>query len=113
MRNVLDKLRTKCEEQAKQMLRDIYTAPSRTVALELKELFLFKMSSRWRSARESHLVQNTAHASVAFMSCALASLNACVLCNRYCNQAVMELCNSMHLVDKNLEIVPYFRLIEG
>jgi len=59
-----------------------------------------------RSACKLHLVQNTAHASVVFVSCALASVHAWILCNRHCNQAVMELYNSMHLVDKNLRIVP-------
>ena len=66
-----------------------------------------------RSARESHLVQNGVYASVVFASSALPSMIAWMPCNRHCNQAVMELCNSMHLVDKNLRIVPYFRRIEG
>jgi len=66
-----------------------------------------------RPAGKSYFMQNATHASVVFVSCALASVNAWMLCNRDCNQAVMELCNSMHLVDKNLEIVPYFRGIEG
>jgi len=59
-----------------------------------------------RSARKSHLTPNRAHAAGFFVSCALASANAWMLCNRYCNQAVMELCNSMHLVDKIVGIVP-------
>jgi hypothetical protein len=66
-----------------------------------------------RPARKSHLVQNAAHAFGFFVPCALASVNAWMPCNRYCNQAVMELCNSMHLVGKILEIVAYFRRIEG
>ena len=53
MRNVLDKLPTKCEEQAKQMLRDIYNAPSRTVALELKERFLERFAKDYPAAANS------------------------------------------------------------
>ncbi len=66
-----------------------------------------------RPTRKSHLVQNAAHVSVVFMSWPLPSITGRMMCNRHCNQAVMELCNSMHLVDKNLEIVPCFRRIEG
>jgi hypothetical protein len=66
-----------------------------------------------RSTRELYLAQNTAHASVVFVSWLLPTITARMMCNRHCNQAVMELCNSMHLVDKILEIVAYFRRIEG
>jgi hypothetical protein len=48
-----------------------------------------------RSARKLDLLQNAANASGFFVSCALSSKIAWVLCNRYCNQAVIELCNSM------------------
>ena len=66
-----------------------------------------------RSAHESHLMQNATNASAGFVSYTLPSKIAWMPWNRYCNQAVMELCNSMPLVDKNLRIGPYFRRIEG
>jgi hypothetical protein len=69
--------------------------------------------TRRRSTRKSHLVQNAALASVVFVSWLLPTITARMMCNRHCNQAVMELCNSMHLVDKILGIVPHFRRIEG
>jgi hypothetical protein len=66
-----------------------------------------------RSARKSDLAQNVVCDAAVFVSYALPSKNAWMPRNRYCNQAVMELCNSMHSVDKILEIVPNFRCVEG
>jgi hypothetical protein len=47
-----------------------------------------------------------------FGSFTLPSKIAWIPSKRHCNQAVIRMCNSMHLVDKNLCKVPYFRRIE-
>jgi hypothetical protein len=48
-----------------------------------------------------------------FGSFTLPSKIAWIPSNRHCNQAVIGLSNSMHLVDKNPAEVPYFRRIGG
>jgi transposase-like protein len=53
MRNCLDKLPTKCEEEAKQMLRDIYNAGSKKAALELKDRFLARFAHDYPAAAKS------------------------------------------------------------
>lgn len=53
MRNVLDKLPKKCEEEATEMLREIYNAKSRKVALELKERFVVRFSQDYPAAVNS------------------------------------------------------------
>jgi hypothetical protein len=97
-----------------QSLFKILSAPERHH--ESSELPAGETKSEYTGRRSTHklyLAQNTPLASVVFVSWLLPTITARMMRNRHCNQAVMELCNSMHLVDKNLEIVPYFRRIEG
>jgi hypothetical protein len=56
-------------------------------------------------------MQNTPYAFVFFVSYALPFLIVRMPYKRHCNQAVIGLCNSMHLVDKNLGKVPHIRRI--
>jgi transposase-like protein len=53
MRNVLDKLTNKCQEEATEKLRDIYNAKTRTAGLELKERFVARFARDYPAAVSS------------------------------------------------------------
>jgi len=84
----------------------VHTRPSEWIVGDTKWEYTWR-----RSAYKSHLVQNTSNVSVFSMSHALPLMIVLMLYKRNCNQAVIGMCNSMHLVDKNLGKVPYFRRI--